>query len=70
MLVNPTHVVKQLAEGLVATLRQLQFDHDELSVAINCQEVYATAANRVFNAITLRRSIQTQARLDAIKVFG
>lgn len=68
MLVDPAHVVTELAQSLIATLRQLELDHNIFAASIDRQQINAATVNRELDATSIVRSIQPEATFDSIQV--
>src|ERR1051325_6650850 len=70
MFVDPTHVVEELPERFVSTMRQFEFDDDKFSRSIDCQDVDESLVDREFHPLTCVRRIQLKARLQHRKIIG
>lgn len=70
VLIDPAHVIKELPERLAPALRELQFNDDVLSFSIDGQQVDTAGIDWKLDALTLRGSMEPQARLDTLEILG
>src|SRR5437879_4806961 len=66
----PSHVAKKLPDDAIVASRNLQFDHDQGALRINCEYVYEAPAHGEFDASNTLVVIEQQARLDQRQILS